>query len=102
MVAKQTTSATSTGTSGRAGTARPKAPAARPVLAEGAGRPSGPSIVTFIEESRAELRRVTWPTRQEVQNLTAAVIGMTIGIAVFLGLIDYILNFIIQPIIGTK
>jgi preprotein translocase subunit SecE len=59
-------------------------------------------VVTFFQESRAELRKVTWPTRQEVTNLTLAVLGMTIGIAIFLGIIDQVLNFIVQPIIGAK
>jgi preprotein translocase subunit SecE len=33
-------------------------------------------------------------------NLTVAVIGMTVGIAVFLGLIDGALDKIIKPLIG--
>ena len=58
------------------------------------------SPLTFFQESRAELRKVTWPTRQEASNLTVAVIGMTAGIAIFLGLIDGGLDQIIKPLIG--
>jgi preprotein translocase subunit SecE len=57
--------------------------------------------VTFFQESRAELRKVSWPTRQETLNLTAAVVVMTVFMAVFLGLVDYILNFLVKPILGT-
>lgn len=82
---------------------RAKAPAAgnRPSAAEAlARRGNGPSITTFFQESRAELRKVTWPTRQEAMNLTVAVVAMTIFIAAFLGIIDEVLTRIIQPIIG--
>ena len=65
-----------------------------------AQRRAAGSPLTFFQESRAELRKVTWPTRQEATNLTVAVIGMTAGIAIFLGLIDGGLDQIIKPLIG--
>jgi preprotein translocase subunit SecE len=65
-----------------------------------ASRRAPASPVSFFQESRAELRKVTWPTRQEATNLTIAVIGMTVGIAAFLGLIDGTLDRIIKPLIG--
>jgi preprotein translocase SecE subunit len=63
-------------------------------------RRRGPNVVQFVQESRAELRKVTWPTRQEAMNLTGAVIVMTVGLAAFLGIVDAILNWAIKPIIG--
>jgi preprotein translocase subunit SecE len=102
MVAKQTTSPPSSGSAGSARPSRPAAPAAARPVGDPNARMTGPSIVRFVEESRAELRKVTWPTRQEVQNLTLAVIGMTVFVAVFLGIIDEILNYIITPLIGAK
>jgi preprotein translocase SecE subunit len=47
-----------------------------------------------------ELRRVTWPTWQDATNLTLAVVGMTLAVAAFLGIIDEILNYVIKPILG--
>lgn len=55
-----------------------------------------------MAESRSELRKVTWPTRQETMNLTGAVIAMTVGIAAFLGLIDSLLDLLVKPILGAK
>src|SRR5207302_5465884 len=79
--------------------ARTATSGARPTAAEAAARrKSGPSVITFFEESRSELRKVTWPTRQEALNLTGAVIAMTVFIAAFLGIIDEILTRIIQPL----
>ena len=58
--------------------------------------------MTFFQESRAELRKVTWPTRQETSNLTLAVVGMTLGIAAFLGAIDSALDYLVKPLLGAK
>ena len=87
------------------GRQRPAAPGggnARGSGADSVARPSTPSPLTFFQESRAELRKVTWPNRQDVTNLTMAVIGMTVGIAAFLGLMDELLNLVIKPIIGSQ
>lgn len=46
-------------------------------------------IVRYFKETRAELRKVTWPSRQETIRLTAIVLAVTIAMAVFLGLVDY-------------
>jgi preprotein translocase subunit SecE len=64
--------------------------------------PTVPSISQYIQESRAELRKVTWPTREETIQLTTAVIAMTLSVAIFLGIIDEILNKIIAPLVGAK
>jgi preprotein translocase subunit SecE len=79
----------------QSGSARP---ASRPSTDQ--ARRRGPNIAEFFQESRAELRKVTWPTRQEAMNLTGAVIVMTVGLAAFLGIVDAILNWAIKPIIG--
>jgi len=76
---------------------RPARSADRPARSANA-----PSIGQFVAESRSELRKVTWPTRQETMNLTAAVIAMTVGIAAFLGLIDSLLDLLVKPVLGAK
>jgi preprotein translocase subunit SecE len=47
-------------------------------------------IKNFFAESRQELRHVNWPTREEAIRLTTVVIGISLGLAVFLGFFDYI------------
>lgn len=47
-------------------------------------------INIFLQESRQELKRVNWPTRAETMRYTIFVIAFSIGIAVFLGIIDFI------------
>ena len=78
--------------------------------AAGGSRPSGSdalarrasriSVASYIEQSWAELKKVTWPTRQETFNLTIAVIVMTVAVAAFLGLIDAGLDKLVQVLIG--
>ncbi|MEN8098184.1 MAG: preprotein translocase subunit SecE [Chloroflexota bacterium] len=49
-------------------------------------------IVRYLRDTRAELKKVTWPTREEALNLTYIVLGVTVAFAIFLGLIDWVLT----------
>jgi preprotein translocase subunit SecE len=49
----------------------------------------------FVRESREELKRVTWPEKEEVSNFTIVVIVTLIIVSVFLGLVDVVLNHLI-------
>ena len=50
------------------------------------------ALARYIRETRGELRKVTWPTRQESQRLTAIVLGVTAVMAIFLGLLDLLFS----------
>ncbi len=56
-------------------------------------------LKSFFAESRQELRHVNWPTRQEAVRLTSIVIIMALGIALFLGLFDYLFTNIIKSFV---
>jgi preprotein translocase SecE subunit len=56
-------------------------------------------IKTFFSESLQELRHVNWPTRAEATRLTIIVIGISMGLAVFLGSFDYLFSYVIKNII---
>ncbi len=45
-------------------------------------------IVQFFKESAAELKKVVWPSREDVWSSVAVVLVSTIIIAVVLGLLD--------------
>lgn len=47
------------------------------------------TLQLFIRESREELKRVNWPTREETIRLTIFVIVFSIAAALFLGLFDF-------------
>jgi preprotein translocase subunit SecE len=44
--------------------------------------------VKFIKEVTVELKKVTWPTREETIKLTGMVILISIGVALFIGGLD--------------
>jgi preprotein translocase subunit SecE len=56
-------------------------------------------IVKYFKDTRAELRKVNWPTRQEALNLTLIVVVFTISMAALLGIIDYIFAWVFGLII---
>ena len=45
-------------------------------------------VVQFFKESRAELKKVVWPTRDDVVSSIKVVIISTIIVALILGLLD--------------
>lgn len=47
-------------------------------------------LSNYVKESVAEMKKVTWPTKKETYNYTLLVIGISIGVAIFLGILDYI------------
>ncbi len=47
---------------------------------------------TYIEELRTEMRRVTWPTRKQVQSTTAVVIVTVFAFAAYFKIVDIIIN----------
>jgi preprotein translocase subunit SecE len=56
-------------------------------------------VSKYIRETRGELRKVTWPTREESQRLTAIVLGVTVAMAIFLGLLDFIFSSGVQSLV---
>ena len=48
-------------------------------------------IIQFFKDSYAELRKVVWPSRDDVIASTKVVILSTIVVALVLGLIDFLL-----------
>jgi preprotein translocase subunit SecE len=48
-------------------------------------------IILFFQEIFAELKKVTWPSREEVIASTKVVLVSTIVIAAVLGLVDFLL-----------
>lgn len=56
-------------------------------------------LTKYIKESIAELKKVTWPTKRETTNYTILVIGISLGLAAFIGLADYILTLGVEQII---
>jgi len=57
-------------------------------------------IKIFLSETRTELKKVTWPTREELRESTKVVIISTFIITIFVGVVDQVLNRIIRIVFG--
>ena len=58
-------------------------------------------VAEYLREARAELRRVTWPTREEALNLTWIVLIVTVVMAIFLWLLGDVFSAIIGQILTS-
>lgn len=74
---------------GGSGGGGPRRPVAGTSAAD-AGR--GSKLRGNIRDIMAELRKVTWPTREETRNLTIVVIGISATVGLLLAALDYILS----------
>ncbi len=46
-------------------------------------------ILNYLRLSRDELKKVNWPSRELTLQHTLLVIGISLGMAAFLGVVDY-------------
>ena len=60
----------------------------------------GRNIWAFASDSRVEVRKVVWPSRQETVQTTLIVFVMVFLIGLFLWLVDMLLSYILKAITG--
>ncbi len=53
-------------------------------------------IISFLKDVKAEMKNVTWPTRQQAIYSTIAVLVISIGVAYFSGLFDYLFSLALK------
>ena len=46
----------------------------------------------YVNESLEELRKVTWPSKQETTKYSMLVVGLCLALATFFGGLDWVLN----------
>jgi len=54
----------------------------------------------FIQETRQELNKVTWPSRDELWQSTVVVIVTTFIMALYIGMTDFILSGTVRFLLG--
>ena len=57
------------------------------------------AIVQYFKDSWSELKKVKWPTRNEVVNHTIMVVAVSLAVAAFLGILDLGLNELLERVI---
>jgi preprotein translocase subunit SecE len=57
-------------------------------------------LVQYFIDSKAELKKVTWPSKQETAKASLLVIIISLLTAVFLGAVDFALNLGLEKILS--
>jgi preprotein translocase subunit SecE len=74
--------------------AKTKEPDAKPnAFAERGGR-----VRKVFDDTRAEMKKITWPDRETTRNLAIVVIGISVVLGIMLGGIDYVLFQIFEAL----
>jgi preprotein translocase SecE subunit len=54
---------------------------------------------TYMSEAWSELRKVAWPTRQAVVNLTLIVIAVSIAVGAYIAVLDLLLKSAVDQVL---
>ncbi|HQE91961.1 MAG TPA: preprotein translocase subunit SecE [Anaerolineae bacterium] len=56
-------------------------------------------IVAYFKTTRAELRKVRWPTLQQGWAMTKIVLLVTVAMALFLGVLDFFFGWLLSNLV---
>jgi preprotein translocase subunit SecE len=57
-------------------------------------------IKNYLSDIRSELKKVTWPTWDDVKKTTLAVIVLSVIFGVYLRFVDYAFRYMVDRVIG--
>lgn len=83
--------------------ARPAAPprVRSPFRLGGGFSAVGERSTRFIRDTRSELKKIVWPTREEAINLTIIVIAVSVAMGVVLGGVDYLFKMLFEFLVAN-
>jgi preprotein translocase subunit SecE len=58
-------------------------------------------IRRFIDEAWSELKKVSWPTREQTRNLTVLVFAISAAVGVYITVFDLIFGEAVRRLSGT-
>ena len=56
-------------------------------------------LITYLKETRLEMRKVNWPSRRDTMRFTTTVVAVSLAIAVLLGTFDFIFRRLISLLV---
>lgn len=59
-------------------------------------------LLSYFKESKEELKKVTWPSKQDTMKYTLIVVVLSLLIAAFFGGFDWVLNLGLEKLIEVK
>ena len=57
-------------------------------------------IINYLKETRAEMNNVKWPTRKQTINFTLAVIVVSVVVAYYIGLFDFVFKTGLEKVLN--
>ena len=55
--------------------------------------------ITYLKEVKVEMKKISWPTRQDTVKYTLMVVGASLFMGLFLGALDFIYSTILNKVI---
>ena len=62
---------------------------------------AGENATRFVRDTRSELKKVVWPTREEAINLTIIVILVSVAMGILLGSVDYLFKALFEFLVAN-
>ena len=56
----------------------------------------------FLDEAWSELKKVSWPTREQVRNLTLLVLGVSLAVGLYITVFDFIFTEAVRLLSGSS
>ena len=56
-------------------------------------------LTTFLKETKTELKKVSWPSRDDTIRYTLVVIGVSLVMMVFLGGLDFLFSYLLNTFV---
>ncbi len=54
----------------------------------------------WVEEVQVEMRRVTWPDREQLRNATIVILIFVMILAIIIGIMDTTFSWLVRTIVG--
>ncbi len=54
----------------------------------------------YVEEVQVEMRRITWPDREQLRNATIVILIFVMIIAIIIGIMDTTFSWLVRMIVG--
>lgn len=71
-----------------------------PTKSGGAAAPAEPPSLqrtnTYLQETIVELKKTTWPSKQEASRLTMVVIGVIVVCGIYMGILDATFSYLVS------
>ncbi len=54
----------------------------------------------FVEEVQVEMRRITWPDREQLRNATIVILIFVMILSIIIGIMDTTFSWLVRTIVG--